>query len=43
MTPESGRTGRGRIGAQWALAVLLVALSSVATLSDAQEPDKTGP
>ncbi|HVC64045.1 MAG TPA: ABC transporter substrate-binding protein [Candidatus Dormibacteraeota bacterium] len=43
MTPESGRTGRGRIGARWALAVLLVALSSVATLSDAQEPDKTGP
>src|SRR6266850_1585275 len=43
MTPESGRTGRGRIGARWALAVLLLALSSVATLSDAQEPDKTGP
>ncbi len=43
MTPERGRTGRGTIGAGCALAVLLVALSSVAPLSDAQEPEKAGP
>ena len=40
MKTESGRIGRGAIGARWALALVLVALSSAVTLSHAQEPEK---
>jgi phospholipid transport system substrate-binding protein len=41
--PDSGRTGHGRIGARWALAIALVALSFAAMPSHAQEPEKAGP
>jgi len=43
MKPERARIVRGATGARWALAVLLVALASVVTLAQAQDPRKAGP
>jgi phospholipid transport system substrate-binding protein len=43
VNPARGRIGHGRIGARWALAILLAALSLAATLAHAQEREKEGP
>lgn len=43
MKPGSDRTRRGRIGAQWALAALLVTLSAAAPPAHAEQPDRTRP
>jgi len=43
MRTESGRIGRRVIGARWALAVVLVALSSEVAPSHAQEPARVRP